>query len=100
VLVLAQAHCSSLSPADRIGRMSDLRITIDPVACDAYGYCAEILPEVIGLDEWGYPIIRDGPLDNELVVLARRAARDCPKRALTLRDKRIKPRLGAKPTAT
>ena len=44
--------------------MRDLRITIDPVACDAYGYCAEILPEVIGLDEWGYPIIRDGPLDS------------------------------------
>jgi ferredoxin len=100
MLLLAQANCSSLSPADRVGDVSDLRITIDPVACDAYGYCAEILPEVIGLDEWGYPIIRDGPLDNELVVLARRAARDCPKRALTLRDKRIKPRSGAKPAVT
>jgi ferredoxin len=68
--------------------MRDLRITIDPVACDAYGYCAEILPEVIGLDEWGYPIIRDGPLKGELVAFARRAARDCPKRALTIREKR------------
>jgi ferredoxin len=72
--------------------VSDLRIAVDPVACDAYGYCAEILPEVIGLDEWGYPIIRDMPLDKDLVTLARRAARDCPKRALTLREKRIKPR--------
>jgi ferredoxin len=69
--------------------MSDSRIIIDPVACDAYGYCAEILPEVIELDEWGYPIVREGPLDGELVVLARRAARDCPKRALTLRERRI-----------
>jgi ferredoxin len=69
--------------------MSDSRIIIDPVACDAYGYCAEILPEMIGLDEWGYPIIRDTPLDGELVALARRAARDCPKRALTLREKRL-----------
>jgi ferredoxin len=68
--------------------MKDLRITIDPVACDAYGYCAEILPEVIGLDEWGYPILREGPLEGNLVALARRAARDCPKRALTLRQKR------------
>jgi ferredoxin len=91
MLLLAQANCSSLSPADRVGGVSDLRITIDPVACDAYGYCAEILPEVIGLDEWGYPIIRDMPLDKDLVTLARRAARDCPKRALTLREKRIKP---------
>jgi ferredoxin len=68
--------------------MSDMRIIIDPIACDAYGYCAEILPEVIEVDEWGYPIIRGGPLDSELIALAKRAARDCPKRALTLRKKR------------
>jgi ferredoxin len=68
--------------------MRRLQITIDPVACDAYGYCAEILPEVIGLDEWGYPIVRDGPLASELVAFARRAARDCPKKAFTLREKR------------
>jgi ferredoxin len=68
--------------------MSEMRIIIDPIACDAYGYCAEILPEAFELDEWGYPIIRDGPLDGELVALARRAARDCPKRALTVREKR------------
>jgi ferredoxin len=65
-----------------------MRITVDPVACDAYGYCAELLPEVITLDEWGYPIIDDGPLPAELIALAKRAVRDCPKRALTLRDKR------------
>jgi len=65
-----------------------MRITVDPVACDAYGYCAELLPEVIALDEWGYPIIDDGPLPAELIALAKRAVRDCPKRALTLRDKR------------
>jgi ferredoxin len=68
--------------------MKDLRLTIDPVACDAYGYCAEILPEVIGLDEWGYPILRDGPLEVSLVAFARRAVRDCPKRALAIREKR------------
>ena len=85
---MAQTHRPALPAADRIGRVKDLRITIDPVACDAYGYCAEILPEVIGLDEWGYPILREGPLEGNLVALARRAARDCPKRALTLRQKR------------
>jgi ferredoxin len=68
--------------------MSTLRITIDPVACAAYGYCAEILPEAISLDEWGYPIIEDRPLPVELVALAKRAVRDCPKRAITLREKR------------
>ncbi len=68
--------------------MTTLRITIDPVACAAYGYCAEILPEAISLDEWGYPIINDRPLPAELIALAKRAARDCPKRAITLRGRR------------
>ena len=65
--------------------MSTLRITIDPVACAAYGYCAELLPEAISLDEWGYPIVDDRPIPAELMALAKRAARDCPKRAITLR---------------
>ena len=38
-----------------------IRILIDPVACDAYGYCAELLPESITLDEWGYPIVDGRP---------------------------------------
>jgi ferredoxin len=65
--------------------MRGSRITIDPVACDAYGYCAELIPEVITLDEWGYPIVDDTPLSPELMSLAKRAVRDCPKRAITIR---------------
>jgi ferredoxin len=64
-----------------------LRILIDPVACDAYGYCAELLPEAITLDEWGYPIVDGTPLAPELVAAARRAARDCPRRAITVGDR-------------
>ncbi len=64
--------------------MSTLRITIDPVACDAYGYCAELLPESIALDEWGYPIVDGRPVPAELVAAAKRAARDCPRRAIAL----------------
>ena len=37
------------------GGLTMIRILVDPVACDAYGYCAELLPEAITLDEWGYP---------------------------------------------
>ena len=48
-----------------------IRILIDPVACDAYGYCAELLPEAITLDEWGYPIVDGTPLPAELVDVAR-----------------------------
>jgi ferredoxin len=64
-----------------------LRILIDPVACDAYGYCAELLPEAITLDEWGYPMVDGTPVGPELVAAARRAARDCPRRAITVRER-------------
>ncbi len=64
--------------------MSGVRIVIDPVACEAYGYCAELLPEAISLDEWGYPIVDNHPVPPELMTLARRAARDCPKRAIAV----------------
>jgi ferredoxin len=65
-----------------------LRILIDPVACDAYGYCAELLPEAISLDEWGYPIVEGRPLPPALVDAAKQAARDCPRRAITLRERK------------
>ncbi|HXZ61399.1 MAG TPA: ferredoxin [Acidimicrobiales bacterium] len=64
-----------------------IRILVDPVACDAYGYCAELLPEAVSLDEWGYPIVDGAPLPAELVDAARRAARACPRRAITLRKR-------------
>jgi len=64
--------------------MSTFHIRIDPVACDAYGYCAELLPESISLDEWGYPIVGNEPVPVELAAAAKRAARDCPRRAIAL----------------
>jgi ferredoxin len=61
-----------------------LRVRVDPIACDAYGYCAEILAEMISRDDWGYPIVDDGTVPAELLALAQKAARDCPRRALLL----------------
>jgi len=58
------------------------RIAVDPVACEAYGYCAELLPEVLSVDEWGYPVLHDKTVPDHLVEQARRAARACPRRAL------------------
>lgn len=60
------------------------RLRVDPIACTAHGLCAEMLPEVISLDEWGYPII--GRLPGHLVSLARRTVADCPTLALRLLD--------------
>ncbi|HUC05327.1 MAG TPA: ferredoxin [Acidimicrobiales bacterium] len=69
-----------------------MKITIDPIACDAYGFCAELLPEAISLDEWGYPVVDGHPLPLELVEAARRAARDCPRRAITVTTRRTESR--------
>ncbi len=68
-----------------------LRLRIDPVACDAYGYCAELLPERVTLDEWGYPVVDGAPVDHELVGLARRAAAECPRRAVLLEPVSVQP---------
>jgi ferredoxin len=84
--VLAPPLLASLPSADHPDMT--LHITIDPVACDAYGYCAELLPEAVVLDEWGYPIVDGRPLPAELVATARRAVRDCPRRAIALTRKR------------
>ena len=61
-----------------------IRVRVDPAACDAYGFCAELLPERITLDEWGYPIVDGTAVDGALVVLATRAAAECPRRAVRL----------------
>jgi ferredoxin len=60
------------------------RLRVDPVACTASGLCAGWLPERIVLDEWGYPVLDRTPLPAELVRHAKRAARECPVRALRL----------------
>ena len=59
-------------------------IKVNPIACQAYGYCAELLPELVTLDEWGYPVVDGSPVPPQLLELARRAARDCPRRAFLL----------------
>jgi ferredoxin len=61
-------------------------LRVDPIACDGRGLCAELFPEWIGLDEWGYPIVDHSPIPEQLLPHARRAAEACPKLALTLRD--------------
>jgi len=56
----------------------------DPISCRAHGLCAEELPEGIALDEWGYPLLAQGPVPTRLVRRARAAALACPVLALKL----------------
>ena len=59
-------------------------LRVDPTACSGHGLCAELLPELITLDEWGYPIIAPGPVPRALDKHVRRAVTDCPVLALKL----------------
>ena len=64
------------------------RLRVDPIACDGHGQCAELLPELIRLDDWGYPIIDQADVPPELLDLARAAVDACPTLALLLEARR------------
>jgi ferredoxin len=64
--------------------MSARRVRVNPIACKGHGLCAELLPERITLDEWGFPIVDPTPLTIGLEKHAKRAAAACPVLALLL----------------
>jgi ferredoxin len=68
-------------------------LRVHPIACTGHGACAELLPELIDLDDWGYPIVAPGPVPPELEGHARRAVAACPTMALMLA------RAGAQPAS-
>jgi ferredoxin len=72
------------------------RLVIDRIACTGHGLCAELFPEHLSLDEWGYPIQAPGPISAGELRHARRAIAACP--ALALRLETGRPRHPA-PTA-
>jgi len=59
-------------------------LRVDPIACDGRGICAELLPELVTLDDWGFPVVDGRPVPRELARLARRAVAACPTLALRL----------------
>jgi ferredoxin len=59
-------------------------LRVNPIACKGHGVCAELLPELIALDEWGYPIIDPTPVPPALDLEARRTVGACPALALKL----------------
>ncbi len=60
------------------------RVRVNPIACDGSGLCAELLPERIRLDDWGFPIVDGEPLTPRLEKHAERAVDACPTMALLL----------------
>jgi ferredoxin len=60
------------------------RLTVDPIACDGRGLCAELLPEFISLDDWGFPVIPARDVPAGLLAEAAAVTRLCPRLALRL----------------
>lgn len=64
------------SPAEEV------TIRIDWTRCEGRGLCAELVPELISMDEWGYPVVAAGPVPPHLLGHVKRAASCCPVLAL------------------
>jgi ferredoxin len=65
-------------------RQPHYALVVNPIACDGSGVCAELLPEYIRLDPWGYPVIQSGEIAPHLLDHAQKAVSSCPRLALTL----------------
>ena len=63
-------------------------LRLDPIACDGHGLCAELFPERIRIDDWGFPILDPRAVPPALDEHARRAVAECPKLALWLAERR------------
>ncbi|HEY1419816.1 MAG TPA: ferredoxin [Candidatus Dormibacteraeota bacterium] len=68
------------------------RLRVNPILCDGYGYCAEIVPELIALDDWGFPIVSAASIEaDDILAHARRAVGTCPRLALLLDESTARP---------
>ncbi len=65
-----------------------MRLHIDWTRCEGRGLCAELLPELLDQDRWGYPLPRDAsrqpPVPEPLARHASRAVQQCPRLAIRL----------------
>ena len=61
-------------------------LRVNPIACVGHGMCAELLPELIRLDPWGYPILSSPTVPGPLTDHARRAVQACPTLALLMAE--------------
>jgi ferredoxin len=70
--------------AGRATRAGGARLRVDPIACDGRGLCAEMLPELITPDDWGFPVVSGDAVPGDLLDDARETVRACPRLALRL----------------
>lgn len=72
-----------------------VRLHIDWTRCAGRGLCAELLPDLLARDDWGYPLARDGSREpavpNAAAKYAVAAVKRCPRLALRMLDDRRRP---------
>lgn len=61
-----------------------MKARVDPEVCAGFGICVGICPEVFELHDDGYAIVLVDEVPEDLQDLVRRAADQCPSRAITL----------------
>jgi ferredoxin len=61
-----------------------MQLVVDPVSCDGVGMCAQLAPDVVTLDSWGFPVVPRDALPADVEKQASRAVAGCPRRALLL----------------
>jgi ferredoxin len=76
----------SLKLLGRADTDAEQSLRVDWPQCKAHGLCAEIAPEVIQLDEWGFPYFDPTALRGEDLATVRKAVQVCPTLALRLAD--------------
>jgi ferredoxin len=66
-------------------RAGGFLLRVNPILCDGFGHCAELAPDLVHVDEWGYPLVGSEPVPLARVAAlesARYAVRGCPRQAL------------------
>ena len=77
----------------------ETQLTVDWTRCQGHGLCARVVPELVRLDEHGYPEFLDAPVPFWLSRDAKQAVDMCPALALSLTRVTAEPALSALPAA-
>jgi ferredoxin len=64
-----------------------MKLEIDWARCDGHGLCAELLPDRITRDEWGFPLIARTEVSLDETKSVRRVVSICPALALRLENR-------------
>lgn len=68
-------------------RSKNMRVVIDPVACEGYGKCERIAPDLFKMDESGMAsVLVGGDLNPQQLQRANMAAKLCPTKAIHLAE--------------